>query len=168
MSRISFVFATGESWLDRLVTIITRSRWSHVAIRFEAENILAEALVFRGLILEPGEKYDSWPVMQMISCEVDQLFYQKMLALSRVWGEKHIPYGYPTCIAIGIKSLLGLTAGKLALKILPGKAEATLVCSEMIVKLWRIGVPDFLAGHEPRLVSPDDLYYIFSRYKGEI
>lgn len=158
MSRVSFVFATGESWLDYVVKKITRSRWSHVAIRFDADNILAEALVFRGLILEPGDKYVDWPMMQEIQKDVDLFSYQKMLEVARSWEKRKVSYGYLTCFAIGIRSLAGLAAGRIALKLFPDNAESTLICSEMIVKLWRIGSPGFFAEQNARLVSPEDLY----------
>jgi len=158
MSQVSFVFATGESWLDSLVTTVTKSRWSHVALRFDAEDLLVESLVFRGLILQCGKKYEDWPVSQTISREIPDMHYKAMLVLSRSWGEQNIPYGYATCAAIGLKELLGLRIGKAALKLSPGKEGSTLVCSEMLVKLWRIAFPDFLSAMDSRLVSPDEFY----------
>lgn len=162
MSRISLVFATGDSWLDRLVTKITRSRWSHVAMRFEADGELLEALVFSGLIWAPGGKYDTWPVMQAIPVEVDPLVYGEMLALARKWHAQRIPYGYGTCVAIGLKALAGTTAGGLFLGLLPPSSADTLVCSELIVRLWRVAQPEFLAGQDARLTTPDDIFREFS------
>ena len=158
MKEVSFVFATGGSWLDSLVTTVTKSRWSHVALRFDAEDLLVEALVFRGLILQPGNKYDAWPVSQTIRREVPDELYFAMLTLARRWCERKLPYGYATCVAIGLKELLGARIGKAFLALLPGKEGATLVCSEMLVKLWRLGCPDFFPCKDARLVSPDELY----------
>lgn len=165
MKDVSFVFATGGSWLDSLVTTVTKSCWSHVALRFDAEDILVEALVFRGLILQPGNKYDTWPVSKTIRCEVSEDVYDTMLTMSRRWSEQKVPYGYATCVAIGLKELLGVRIGKAFLAMLQGKEGATLVCSEMLVKLWRIGFPDFFSGRDSRLVSPDELYQELSNAK---
>ena len=165
MKDVSFVFATGGSWLDSLVTAVTKSRWSHVALRFDAEDILVEALVFRGLILQPGNKYDTWPVNKTLRCEVSDEAYRAMLTLSQRWSEQKVPYGYATCVAIGLKELLGARIGKAFLALLPGKEGTTLVCSEMLVKLWRIGVPYFLSDMDSRLVSPDELYQELSNAK---
>ena len=158
MRQVSFIFATGESRLDFLVTTITNSSWSHVALRFDEENLIVESLAFRGCILQAGNKYDGWAKSRTIRLEVSKDVYFEMLALARRWGTQNIPYGYATCVAIGIKELLGARAGKVALGWLPGTDGSTLVCSEMLVKLWRIGFPDFLPGRDPRLVSPDELY----------
>lgn len=159
LSTVSFVFATGESWLDSLVTTVTKSRWSHVSLRFESENILAEALVGRGFLLQPGGKYDSFTVSESIRKYVPEAVQHQMLERCRGWSQIQVPYGYRTCAAIGIKELFGWRAGRLALEWLPAEEKETLVCSEMIVKLWRMAVPDFLSGSEPRLVSPNELYH---------
>ena len=152
--------------MDSLVTAITRSRWSHVALRFESDNVLAEALVGRGFILQPGGKYDGWNsrlgVPQLISGQA----YNEMLYLSREWAEKRIPYGYQTCVAIGLKELFGLHAGSFALRWLL-RPEDTLVCSEMMVKLFRSSSPDFLLGKEARLVTPDELYQALMKGQNE-
>ena len=158
MKEVSFIFATGESRLDWLVTTVTGSRWSHVAFRFDAEDLLVEALAFRGLLLQPGNKYETWPKSRTFRREVAEEFYSEMLSLSRRWSQQKLSYGYFTCVAIGLKEVVGFGAGRAALSLFPGKEGATLVCSEMIVKLWRIAYPDFLQGRDPRLVSPDELY----------
>ena len=158
VKEVSFVFATGGSWLDSLVTTVTKSRWSHVALRFDEEDLLVEALVFRGLILQPGDKYDAWPVSQTIRRAVSDELYVAMLTMCRRWSERKLSYGYATCVAIGLKELLGARAGKAFLALFPGKEGTTLVCSEMLVKLWRLGFPDFFSGKDARLVCPDELY----------
>lgn len=162
MNTVTFVFVTGSTWLDALVTTITRSRWSHVALRFEQENLLVEALVGRGLILQPGRKYDAWPTRMELPRIIPPAAYDEMLAVSRRWAGENVPYGYRTCAAIGLKELFGRKAGGWALDHLPGKMSNTMVCSELIVKLWRITAPDFFAGREPRLVSPDELYRVIN------
>jgi hypothetical protein len=87
--------------------------------------------------------------------------YDKMLAVSRRCADETIAYGYRTCAAIGLKEFFGRKVGEWALAQLPAKTEQTMVCSELIVKLWRIAAPDFFVGREPRLVSPDELYRFF-------
>lgn len=158
MKTVSFLFVTGSSWLDQLVTTVTRSRWSHVALRFEPDDLLVEALVGRGLILQPVNKYNGWKTQQTISRAVPREVYDDMLDQSRRWAQANVPYGYRTCLAIGFKELLGNPAGEWALRWLPGRTAGHLVCSELIVKLWRMAEPDFLSGQEARLVSPDELY----------
>jgi hypothetical protein len=167
LKTVVFVFVTGSTWLDSLVTTVTRSRWSHVALRFETENLLVEALVGKGLILQPGHKYDAWPTRVEIPRTVPPAAYAEMLALARRWAGGNIPYGYRTCAAIGLKELFGRKAGGWALDHLPGKTSITLVCSELIVNLWRITAPDFFAGWEPRLVSPDELYRVLNEGSAE-
>ena len=161
VKAVTLIFVTGSTWLDSMVTTVTRSRWSHVALRFEKENLLVEALVRRGLILQPGHKYDSWPIRMEISRTIPPAAYDEMLAVSRRWADETIAYGYRTCAAIGLKEFFGWKVGDWALAQLPTKTEQTMVCSELIVKLWRIAAPDFFAGREPRLVSPDELYRFF-------
>ena len=162
VNTVTFIFVTGSTWLDSLVTTVTRSRWSHVALRFEQENLLVEALVGRGLILQPGHKYDAWPTRMELSRTIPPAAYAEMLAVSRRWAGGNIPYGYQTCAAIGLKELFGRKAGGWALDHLSGKTSKTMVCSELIVNLWRIAAPDFFAGREPRLVSPDELYRVLN------
>ena len=158
MKTVSFVFATGSSWLDRLVTSITRSPWSHVAMRFDADDLLVETLAGRGFLTGAGDKYAGWMSSRVISRQVPDEIYDEMLALSRRWQAAAPPYGYATCLAIGIKELFGRRAGYIALAVLPARAANTLVCSEMLVILWRLAEPEFLHGQDPRLVSPDQLF----------
>ncbi len=162
MKTVTFIFVTGSSWLDSLVTTVTHSRWSHVALRFEQEGLLVEALVGRGLILQSGHKYDAWPTRIEIPRTISATTYAGMLALAHRWADGNIPYGYRTCAAIGLKELFGRKAGGWALDHLPAKTSKTMVCSELIVNLWRIAAPDFFAGREPRLVSPDELYRVLN------
>ncbi len=162
MKTVTFLFVTGSSWLDYLVTTVTRSRWSHVALRFEPDDLLVEALVGRGLILQSGSKYDDWTTRQAISRDVPERAYYGMLEQSQRWARQNIPYGYRTCLAIGLKVLLGEAAGEWALQQLPGRRLNNMVCTELIVKLWRMAEPEFLPGQEPRLVSPDELYRLFT------
>ena len=162
MKTVTFIFVTGSTWLDSIVTTVTRSRWSHVALRFEQENLLVEALVGRGLILQPGHKYDSWPTRMDIPRPIPPAAYAEMLAASRRLAGGNIPYGYRTCAAIGLKELFGRKAGGWAVDHLPGKTSTTMVCSELIVNLWRIAAPDFFVGQESRLVSPDELYRVLN------
>ena len=157
MKRIAFVFVTGASWLDSLVTTVTKSSWSHVALCFEEDDILVESLAGRGLILQSGKKYDGWNPSLIVQKEISEMDYATMLNLCRQWAEKRTPYGYWTCLAIGLKELFGQRVGRLALRcFMPCKIES-LVCSELMVKLWRIVASDFLTDHEARLVSPDEL-----------
>ena len=160
MKQVSFVFATGESWLDRLVTVFTRSAWSHVALRFEDSDLLVEALAGRGLLLEPGNKYADWRRSQALSFSVSDDSYAAMLAQAHQWQKSAIGYGYATCLAIGIKEIFGVWAGRALLALLAGFAANTLVCSEMLVKLWRQVEPDFFIGQDCRLVSPEQLYRV--------
>ena len=162
MKTVTFIFVTGSSWLDSLVTTVTRSRWSHVALRFETEDLLVEALVGRGLILQTGHKYDVWPTRMEIPRTIPPAAYAGMLASAHRWAGGNIPYGYRTCAAIGLKELFGRKAGGWALDHFPAKTSKTMVCSELIVNLWRIAAPDFFAGREPRLVSPDELYRVLN------
>ncbi|NMC31639.1 MAG: hypothetical protein GYA36_04155 [Veillonellaceae bacterium] len=162
MKTVTFLFVTGSSWLDYLVTTVTQSRWSHVALRFEPDELLVEALVGQGLILQPGSKYDEWTTRQAISRDVPERVYYGMLEQSRRWARQNIPYGYRTSLAIGLKELLGEPAGKWVLQQLSGGSGSNMVCSELIVELWRMAEPDFLHAQEARLVSPDDLYRLLT------
>lgn len=166
MKTVSFIFATGPSWLDRLVTTVTRSPWSHVALRFDAENLLVEALAGRGFLTESGDKYAGWVSSQVVPRLAPDEIYAEMLAISRRWGEEKPPYGYATCLAIGIKELFGERAGQIALALLPVGSSDTLVCSEMLVRLWRLVEPEFLSGQDPRLVSPDQLFQALLQSSG--
>ena len=103
MKQVSFIFATGESWLDRLVTTATRATWSHVALRFDEDNLLVEALAGRGLLLEAGDKYAGWERSQTVSCSIDDGAYAAMLSQVHQWKQMTIAYGYETCLAIGVK-----------------------------------------------------------------
>lgn len=158
MKTVSFIFATGSSWLDRLVTSVTRSPWSHVAMRFDADDLLVETLAGRGFLTGTGDKYAGWISSRVISRLVQDEIYDEMLALSRRWQAAAPPYGYATCLAIGIKELFGTRSAGTALALLPAGSAKTLVCSEMLVKLWRVAEPDFLFGQDPRLISPDQLF----------
>lgn len=157
MKQVTLIFATGTTWMDSLVTSITKSRWSHVALRFDADNLLVEALAGRGLILQPGEKYDGWIESLSVPQLVPKQLYDEMIQLSRHWADENISYGYRTCLAIGMQNLFGKGTGRLMLELLPGKNEKTLVCSEALVTLWRIASPNFMAGLEARLLSPDEI-----------
>jgi len=158
MKSVTFVFATGTSWMDSLVTTVTKSCWSHVALRFDDDDLLVEALAGRGCILQSGKKYDGWITSLTIPQLVSEKAYVEMLQLSRQWATENIPYGYRTCVAIGMKELFGQRAGRLTLGWLSDKSRETLVCSEVLVGLWRIAVPKFLQGQDPSLVSPDELF----------
>lgn len=158
MKGVTFVFATGTSWMDSLVTVVTKSRWSHVALRFDDDDLLVEALAGRGCILQSGNKYDEWVPSLTVPQLVSEKAYEEMLQLSRQWATENIPYGYRTCVAIGIKEMFGQRAGRLALGWLSEKSRGTLVCSEVLVRLWRIAVPKFLQERDPSLVSPDELF----------
>ena len=158
MKGVTFVFATGTSWMDSLVTMVTKSRWSHVALRFDDDDLLVEALAGRGCILQSGKKYDEWVPSLTVPQLVSEKAYEEMLQLSRQWATENIPYGYRTCVAIGIKEMLGQRAGRLTLGWLSEKSRETLVCSEVLVGLWRIAVPKFLQGRDPSLVSPDEFF----------
>ena len=158
MKGVTFVFATGTSWMDSLVTTVTKSRWSHVALRFDNDDLLVEALAGRGCILQSGKKYDEWIPSLTVPQLVSDNAYEEMLQLSRQWTTENIPYGYRTCVAIGMKELFGQRAGRLTLGCLSEKSRETLVCSEVLVRLWRIAVPKFLQGQDPSLVSPDELF----------
>jgi len=155
--QVTFIFATGTSWMDLLVTSVTKSRWSHAALRFDADNLLVEALAGKGLILQPGGKYDGWIESLSVPQLVPKQLYDEMIQLSRHWADEKIPYGYRTCLAIGMQNLFGHRTGRLTLQLLPGKSKKTLVCSEALVTLWRIAAPDFMAGLEARLLSPDEI-----------
>jgi len=156
MKRIAFVFVTGASWLDSLVTTVTKSSWSHVALRFIEDDILVEALAGRGLILQSGKKYDGWNLRLIVQKEIPEMHYATMLNLCRQWADHGTPYGYWTCLAIGLKELFGQRAGRLALRCFRADKIQSLVCSELMVTLWRIVAPEFLTDHEARLVSPDE------------
>ena len=160
MKRVSFIFATGDSWLDRLVTFVTRSAWSHVALLFDEDDLLAEALAGKGFLLEPGDKYRDWERSQTMSCGVSDDAYAAMLAQALRWRQSAIAYGYATCLAIGVKEIFGVWAGRTLLALLASFTANTLVCSEMLVKLWRYVEPDFLAEQDCRLVSPEQLHRI--------
>ena len=160
MKRVSYVFATGETWLDRLVTVATRSEWSHVAFWFEEADLLVESQAGRGFLLERGIKYADWRKSKQISFSVSDDSYAALLAQSHQWQRSAIGYGYATCLAIGIKELLGGWAGRALLAMLPRSAAETLVCSELLVKLWRQVEPGFFAGQDCRLVSPEELYRV--------
>ncbi len=151
--------------MDSLVTTVTRSRWSHVALLFDADSVLVESLAGRGTILQPEGKYDKWTHCLKVRQWVPVPVYDEMLQLSRQWATANISYGYSTCVAIGLKELLGQRAGLLALGWLTGRTE-TMVCSEMAVELWRLAVPGFLPGREARLVSPDELYQALAEESG--
>ena len=156
MRQITFIFATGKSLMDSMVTRVTKSQWSHVALRFDTDNILVEALAGKGLILQSGQKYDEWTPSLFVTKQVSETAYDSMLSLSRQWAATNIPYGYRTCAAIGVKELFGRNAGQLALDWFVQNRMETLVCSELLVTLWRIAVPSFLPGREARLVSPNE------------
>jgi len=160
MKQVSFVFATGTSWLDRLVTMVTNSPWSHVALRFDSDNILVEALAGTGFMIRAGEKYDDWPVSQTIRLQISEVDYVNMLQLSRRWEQDRIAYSYKTCILIGIKKVFGTLAARACLHLFSGLDANRMVCSEMIVHLWRQANPEFMSGQNPRLVSPDELYRV--------
>lgn len=162
MKQVSFIFATGAGWMDRLVTWTTRSCWSHAALRFEADGCLVEALAGRGLILQPGGKYDGWEPALSIAKWVPAGIYDEMLCLSRTWASQKVPYGYGTCMAIGFRELFGPDAGRLTLRLLPGNCGRTLVCTEALAKLWRIADPGFFADRDPRLISPEELFRALS------
>ena len=157
MKQVTLIFATGTTWMDSLVTSITKSRWSHAALRFDDDNLLVEALAGRGLILQPGGKYDGWIESLSVPQLVPKQLYDEMIQLSRHWADENISYGYRTCLAIGMQNLFGQRTGRLMLELLPGKSEKTLVCSEVLVTLWRIASPDFMAGLEARLLCPDEI-----------
>lgn len=156
MRQITFIFATGKSWMDSTVTRVTKSRWSHVALRFDPDNILVEALAGKGLILQSGQKYDEWKPSLFVTKQVSPAAYASMISLARQWAATRIPYGYRTCAAIGVKELFGRHAGQLALDWFVQNGMETLVCSEVLVTLWRIANPPFLPGQEARLVSPNE------------
>lgn len=158
MTRVTFIFATGASWMDSLVTAVTKSQWSHVALRFDNDDVLLEALAGHGLILQSGGKYDGWKPSLTCAKLVSEQTYDEMIYRSRQWAAANIQYGYRTCVAIGMKELFGQRAGHLALGWLTGSGVETLVCSEVLVNLWRVAVPEFMMGWESRLVSPDELY----------
>lgn len=108
--------------------------------------------------MESGNKYEGWTKSQTISCCIDDEVYSLMLAQSYRWKQESVDYGYATCLAIGIKELVGVRAGQAMVELLPRSSAKTMVCSEMLVKLWRHAAPDFLAGQDCRLVSPEQLY----------
>ena len=163
MKQISFVFATGASWLDRLVTKITRSPWSHVALRFDDDDILVEAQAGKGFLVGAGGKYADWTMSQALSRFVADDVYKEMMAQAYRWKTAAVPYGYATCLAIGVKELCGLQAAVIMLSMLPRFFDETLVCSEMLVKLWRIAEPEFMTGQDCRLISPDQLFQVFKQ-----
>jgi hypothetical protein len=158
MAKVSFIFAVGTSWLDSLVTMVTKSPWSHVALRFDSEDLLVEALVGQGTILQPGSKYDTWPGTFVITRDVKQDEAIQMLLFSRCLADKKLRYGYGTCAAIGIKQIFGHRAARIFLLFLPSRQAETMVCSELLVKLWRISHPNFLFDQDSRLVSPAELH----------
>jgi len=159
MKQVTFVFATGTSLLDRLVTWVTRSPWSHVAIRFDKENVLVETQAGRGfLIHQSGDKYDDWPISRLIYRQVSEESYANMLTLCRYWQQKKVSYGYITCIVIGLKEVLGEKAAISILSLFAGLITNTMVCSELMVLLWRQVEPDFMRGRDYRLITPDEFY----------
>lgn len=158
MKSVSFIFVTGSSWLDYLVTSVTGSQWSHVALRFDHDDLMVESLAGRGLILQGGKKYEDWSPLTVIPRLVPSPVYSEMLELAQKWKIGEISYGYRTCAAIGVKELMGQRAGRLVLAWLTAGRKETLVCSEMIVKLWRLADPLFMADLEPCLISPDELF----------
>jgi len=158
MRQVTIVFATGKSWLDTIVTTVTKSRWSHVALRFDNEGLLVEALAGKGLILQPGRKYDEWKPRLFVTVQISEPAYEEMLSLSRQWAETNIPYGYRTSLAIGVKELFGKRVGTLALSWFTNTRVKDWVCSELLATLWRIEDPSFLQDCEPRLLTPDEIF----------
>ena len=167
MKQISFVFATGASWLDRLVTKITRSPWSHVALRFDDDDILVEAQAGKGFLVGAGGKYADWTMSQALSRFVADDVYKEMMNQAYRWKTAAVPYGYTTCLAIGVKEICGQRAALTLLSMLPRFFDETLVCSEMLVKLWRIADPEFMTGQDCRLISPDQLFQVFTQQDGQ-
>lgn len=163
MKGVSFVFATGSSWLDRLVTRVTRSPWSHVALRFDDDDILVEAQAGKGILVGTGGKYANWTMSLALSRFVADDVYEEMMTQAYRWKTAAVPYGYATCLAIGVKELCGLQAAVIMLSMLSRFFGETLVCSEMLVKLWRIAEPEFMVGQDCRLVSPDQLFQVFKQ-----
>lgn len=159
MKTVTFIFATGDIWLDHLVVWITRSPWSHVALQFNNDQVLVETLAGRGFLMLTAGKYDIWPgKIKRITREISAAAYDEMLELAFSWNGQQVQYGYSTCLLIGVKQLLGANVANRMLEYFPGIGKDRLVCSEMIVALWRVAAPDFLAGKDPRLVSPAELF----------
>jgi len=158
MKQVTFVFATGASWLDRLVTWVTRSPWSHVAMRFDSDDILVEALAGRGFLIQPGTKYNKFSINRSIQRHIPELVYDEMLVKCRRWEQEKVPYGYTTCLLIGVKEVFGLATAKFVLAMFPWWGSDTMICSELIINLWRQAESDFLQGQNHRLVCPDELY----------
>lgn len=152
--KAGIIFVKSKGWLGRLISWITKSPYTHVAIRSQRGYIvesIGEAVNGRypGVWCYPPNKYND---KNSVTVWVDVPNIKKAEDyLCSVIGKF---YGYPDLISGGVYALTGID--------IPGNGEKTMDCSELGTRYLRNAELDILPGINADSVSPGLLYKAIS------
>ena len=154
MDKLTVIFVSGDSEVDKIIDEVSHGPISHVAIKIlgsvlEAEGIKDPTDKFPGVWLHPLDKYDNDPHAIFIDIDIPYLIdaegeARRLLAT---------PYGYIDCIRGGIHDLTGID--------IRGNT-ITANCSETVTRILRSGCFSILPDVPPDDVTPNDIYRVLT------
>lgn len=150
MGKVTLIFVSGDSEVDKLITGVTGGNKTHVAGLlfdgvYESTGMKEEFDPYPGVWLHNPDKYVNNPDAEFIDLEVPDLDALKEEA-RRLLGT---PYGYTDCARTGIYEMLGI--------VITDNAYA-MDCSETWTRLLKASGLDILPEIPAGCVSPEKMY----------
>lgn len=149
MEKVTIILVGGDAPVDKFITKFTGGRFSHVAAlvlgsTFESTGIKEPIDPYPGVWLHDPNKYVGNPNVVFVDVEVPDLAAGEA-EVRKLLGT---PYSYIACVKGGLHDILGID--------LPD-TDFSMDCSETITRFLRACGLDFLSGHSPGSITPDDI-----------
>jgi hypothetical protein len=157
MRTIRSIFVSGDSVLDEIVKKTTDARFSHVGVGIDLGegDVIVEALIPSGVGKSPIDKYNQYPVFEMLETPVDDDQYLAAVATAKILLGK--AYGYDDCLIGGITDTLGQKIGEKVAEALDW--DGTMDCSAVHTTIFRAVFPDYLEGRDESTITPIVAYH---------
>jgi uncharacterized protein YycO len=140
-----FMLVHGTDFIDRLISLGTRSKWTHAALVIDEQGTIVEAtsggVHYANISKYAG--YDHLLVRVPLSDEDRTEVHDFAVAMA----EQHEKYGFLTIAAIVLKLITRL---RLVLKV-----DGTFICSEFVARA--LGQGGVIWERDPALMAPVDL-----------
>jgi uncharacterized protein YycO len=140
-----FLLVHGRDFVDRLISLGTRSKWTHAALVVDEQGTLVEATSggVHYAAISKYERYDRLLVRLPLSDEDRAEVHDFAVTMA----EQHERYGFLTIAAIVLKLITRL---RLVLKL-----DGTFICSEFVARA--LGQGGVIWERDPALMAPCDL-----------
>lgn len=150
MTKVTVIFVSGTSIVDKVIDAVSHGKYSHVAIKIlngvvEALGVKDQGDKYPGTWIHDASKYDNNPDAIFIDVDLPDIDRAATEA-STLIGK---PYGYIDCINGGVYDLTGYQ--------LPADKGITENCSETITRILRAGGFNILPDVTADCITPNTL-----------